>query len=68
MNEILHDLTGILMAIVGVALLYTLVSNKNNTVGVIQASSSGFAQDLATAMGMNMASQSFSPISPIVGG
>lgn len=51
MDSIMRDITGILMAVIGVAILYTLVSRNNNTVGVIQAGAGGFAQVLSTAMG-----------------
>jgi cell shape-determining protein MreC len=40
----------ILMAIVGVAILALLISQKSNTVGVIQAAASGFSNTLGVAM------------------
>jgi len=51
MNEIVKDLTGVAMAIVGVAILYTLVNPSNKTASVIQAASSGFGTALTAAMG-----------------
>jgi hypothetical protein len=51
MNEIFKDVTGVAMAIVGVAIIYTLVNSKNKTSEVIQAASGGFATSLAAAMG-----------------
>lgn len=51
MNEIFKDVTGIAMAIVGVAILYTLVNPRNNTAQVISAGTGGFAQALTAAMG-----------------
>lgn len=51
MNEIVKDVTGIALAIVGVAILYTLVNPQNKTAQVIQAASGGFAQSLYAAMG-----------------
>lgn len=51
MNDIVRDVTGIAMAIVGVAILYTLVNPRNKTAAVIGAASSGFAQALTAAMG-----------------
>lgn len=51
MNEIVKDVTGIAMAIVGVAILYTLVNPQNKTSQVIQSASGGFAQALSAAMG-----------------
>lgn len=51
MNEIFKDMTGIAMAIVGVAILYTLVSSKNETAKVIGAATGGFANLLSVATG-----------------
>lgn len=51
MNEIMKDISGIAMAIVGVAILYTLVNPRNQTANVIGAASGGFAQALSAAMG-----------------
>jgi hypothetical protein len=49
MNEVLRDLTTVLMAIIGVAILALLVSKKSNTTGVINSSSSAFNSALGTA-------------------
>ncbi len=51
MNEIFKDVTGVAMAIVGVAILYTLVNRNNNTSQVISSASTGFASALTAAMG-----------------
>lgn len=51
MNEIMHDVTGIAMAIIGVAILAVIVSGKNQTTQVIGAASTGFASVLNVAMG-----------------
>jgi hypothetical protein len=51
MNEVLRDLTTVLMAIIGVAILALLVSKKSNTTGVINSSSSAFNTALGTAEG-----------------
>lgn len=51
MNEIFKDITGVAMAIVGVAILYTLVNPQNKTAAVIGAASQGFGYSLFTAMG-----------------
>ena len=51
MNEIFRDITGIAMAIVGVAILAVLVKSGNQTSSVIQAASGGFADVLGVAMG-----------------
>lgn len=51
MNEMFKDLTSVAMAIVGVAIIAVLVSNRNNTSQVIQAASGGFANVLGVAMG-----------------
>lgn len=51
MNEIFKDVTGVAMAIVGVAILYTLVNRNNQTPQVISSAATGFAQALTAAMG-----------------
>ena len=51
MDKIMGDVTGIAMAIVGVAILYTLVNPNNKTAQVIGAATSGFANSLSAAMG-----------------
>jgi succinate dehydrogenase hydrophobic anchor subunit len=51
MDGILKDVTGIAMAIVGVAILYTLVNPNNRTAQVISAAAGGFSQSLSAAMG-----------------
>lgn len=51
MSEIGKDITGIFMAIVGVGLLFVIVSPNNKTTQVIQAATGGFSQALSTAMG-----------------
>ncbi len=51
MDGILKDVTGIAMAIVGVAILYTLVNPNNRTAQVISAAAGGFSQSLTAAMG-----------------
>lgn len=51
MSELTRDLTSVLMAVVGVAILATLVSQRNQTSQVIGAASSGFANILSVAMG-----------------
>jgi len=50
MSQMTEAAVTILMAIVGVAILALLISNKSNTVGVIQAASSGFSNTLGVAM------------------
>lgn len=51
MDGIVKDVTGIAMAIVGVAILYTLVNPRNQTSQVIQSSGNAFANALSAAMG-----------------
>lgn len=51
MNDIVKDITGIAMAIVGVAILYTLVNPNNKTAQVISAAAGGFGSSLTAAMG-----------------
>lgn len=61
MNEIFKDITGVAMAVVGVAILAVIVSNQNNTSQVINSAARGFGGVLAVAMGgaQNSASQIF---------
>lgn len=58
MNEIFKDITGIAMAIVGVAILFTLVNPRNKTSEVIRSSTGGFATMLGAAMGQQTDSYS----------
>lgn len=51
MNEIFKDITGVAMAIVGVAIIAVLVSQRSQTSNVIQSASGGFARVLGVAMG-----------------
>lgn len=51
MSDLAKDFTGVLMAIVGVAILYTLVNPQNKTASVIQTTFSGFGGALSAAMG-----------------
>lgn len=51
MSELGKDFFGVLMAIVGVAILYTLVNPNNATAKVIQTTFSGFGGALTAAMG-----------------
>ena len=51
MNNLTDAGVTILMAIIGVAILAVLVSQRSNTTGVIQAAASGFSNALGTAMG-----------------
>jgi len=47
----MKDMTGVLMAVVGVAILAVIVSSNSKTIGVINSASSGFSQILGVAMG-----------------
>ncbi len=51
MNEIFKDITGVAMAIVGVAIIAVLVSQRSQTSNVIRSASGGFANVLGVAMG-----------------
>lgn len=51
MNDVFRDITGVAMAIVGVAILYTLVNPQNRTAQVITSAAGGFSQMLSAAMG-----------------
>ena len=48
------DVTAIALAIVGVAILYTLVSPRNKTTQVVAASGNAFAQAISAAMGASV--------------
>lgn len=50
MNELITPVVTVLMAIIGVAMLATLVSKNANTTGVIKASSNAFNTGLGTAL------------------
>jgi len=54
MDKIIDNATGIAMAIVGVAILYTLVNPNNRTAQVITAATGGFSNALSAAMGGNV--------------
>ena len=49
-NELITSVVTILTAIIGVAIIATLVSKNANTVGVIGAGAQGFSQALGTAL------------------
>jgi hypothetical protein len=51
MNDMMRDVTSVAMAVVGVAILTVLVSQKNQTSQVVGSVSSGFANVLGVAMG-----------------
>ena len=51
MNDIMKDISGIALALIGLATLAVLVSNRNQTSNVINASATGFTKALSTAMG-----------------
>jgi hypothetical protein len=50
MNDVVSGVITVATAIVGVAILAVLVSNRANTAGVIKAASSGFAQSIGAAV------------------
>lgn len=49
MNNLVESGTSIALAVIGLAIIATLVSNKANTTGVIQAGASGLANNIAVA-------------------
>lgn len=51
MNMIVRETVSVLLAIIGLAIIATLVSNKANTAGVTNSLSSAFNSGLATAEG-----------------
>jgi hypothetical protein len=50
-DELIRSVVTVLTAIIGVAIIAVLVSQKANTSGVIQAGGSAFSGALATAVG-----------------
>lgn len=50
MNEYISPVITILTAVIGVAILATLVSRNSNTAGVIGAGAKGFSDVLGTAL------------------
>lgn len=51
MNDIMKDISGIALALIGLATLAVLVSQRNQTANVVTASGSAFSNALRTAMG-----------------
>lgn len=51
MSDLTRDFFGVLMAIVGVAILYTLVNPANQTPAVVGSVFQGFGGALSAAMG-----------------
>jgi succinate dehydrogenase hydrophobic anchor subunit len=51
MNDIMKDISGIALALIGLATLAVLVSQRNQTANVIGASGNAFSKALSTAMG-----------------
>lgn len=49
MNSMVEAASSIVLAIIGLAIVAVLVSRKANTSGVIQASASGLANNIAVA-------------------
>lgn len=50
MNDYIGPIVTVLTAIIGVAILATLVSNRANTANVIKAGAGGFSNILGTAL------------------
>lgn len=59
MNELTTSIVTVLLALVGVAIIATLVSKNANTVGVIGAGSSAFNSGLGAALSPVTGSGSF---------
>ena len=49
-DKLITSVVTVVMAIIGVAILAVLVSSQSQTSTVIKSASSGFAQDLTTAL------------------
>lgn len=62
-NQVIAGFVTVATAIIGVAILATLVSNRANTSKVIQSATSGFGYDLGIALspvtGTNVSPNSF---------
>ena len=61
MNESIHSLVAIALAIVGVAIVAVLVSKNTQTSNVIQAAGSAFGNTLAVAISPASSGGSISP-------
>jgi hypothetical protein len=51
MDSFWTGITGIATAIIGVAIIAVIVSNRSGSASVIKAATGGFAQDLSAAVG-----------------
>ena len=51
MNDIMKDISGIALALIGLATLAVLVSQRNQTANVITSAGGAFTNSLRTAMG-----------------
>jgi hypothetical protein len=49
-DQLITSIVTVATAIIGVAILAVLVSNKSNTSNVLKAASTGFAADLSAAL------------------
>lgn len=61
MNDAVHSIVSIFLAIVGVAIVAVLVSKNTQTSNVIQAAGSAFGNDLAVAIAPALGGGSVSP-------
>lgn len=51
MNDIMKDVSGIALALIGLATLAVLVSQRNQTANVVTSAGGAFSNALKTAMG-----------------
>jgi hypothetical protein len=49
MNSLVESITTIVLAVIGLAIIATLVSKNANTTGVIQSAASGLANNIGVA-------------------
>ncbi len=66
MGEIARDVTSIFMAIIGVAIVALLVSNRSNTTGVLGGIFNGFATDLTAAGNAGSGGYGVAPYNPVM--
>lgn len=64
-ERIISGLVVAVTAIVGVAIIATLVSKNANTAGVLKAATSGFATDLSAALAPVTGGAGFGGVQPI---
>lgn len=67
MSHLGEQITAILTAIIGVAILSVILSRRSNTANVITSAASGFSQMLGTAVSPITGGNSFGPLNGFSG-